>query len=134
MSKYLPPLIKNDIQEYLQKSTLPVKKTLTNYIISANHDCSFCDKKSHELKKMFKGKYATICDECVELCGEIIEEELEERKALGLMELGPEKSDLSCSFCTRPHLDPEVFLLIAGPEKYICDKCILVFMDELKFF
>jgi uncharacterized Zn-finger protein len=113
--------------------TDPIEKVSLNYSISSNNDCSFCDKKSFEVRKIFKGKYATICDECVELCGEIIEEEVEERKALGLMELRPEKSDLACSFCTRPHLDPEVFLLIAGPGKYICDKCTLVFMDELKF-
>ena len=113
--------------------TDPIEKVSLNYNISSNNDCSFCDKKSYEVIKIFKGKYATICDECVELCGEIIEEEVEERKALGLMELRSEKSDLDCSFCTRPHLDPEVFLLIAGPGKYICDKCTLVFMDELKF-
>ena len=113
--------------------TDPIEKVSLNYSISSNNDCSFCDKKSYEVRKIFKGKYATICDECVELCGEIIEEEVEERKALGLMELRPEKSALACSFCTKPHLDPEVLLLIAGPEKYICDKCTLVFMDELKF-
>jgi ATP-dependent protease Clp ATPase subunit len=103
------------------------------FSISPNNDCSFCDKKSHEVKKMFKGKYATICDECVELCVEIIEEETEERIKLGTLDIRPLSSDLACSFCTRPHLDSEVFLLIAGPEKYICDKCTLVFMDELKF-
>ena len=103
------------------------------YSISPDNDCSFCEKESQEVKKMFKGKYATICDECVELCVEIIEEETEERIKLGTLDIRPLSSDLACSFCTRPHLDSEVFLLIAGPEKYICDKCTLVFMDELKF-
>ena len=42
------------------------------YSISPNNDCSFCDKKSHEVRKIFKGKHATICDECVELCRETI--------------------------------------------------------------
>jgi hypothetical protein len=105
--------------------------------------CSFCDKKSYEVKKIFKGEYATICDECVELCAEIIEEETEERMKLGTMNVGANpSSDLVCAFCTRHHLHPEVFLLIAGPGKYIsdkctivciCDKCTIVFMDELKF-
>ena len=103
------------------------------YSISPNNDCSFCDKKSHEVIKMFKGKYATICDECVELCKEIIEEETEERMKLGTMNIRPLSSNLACSFCTRPHLDPEVFLLIAGPDNLICDKCTLIFVDELKF-
>jgi ATP-dependent protease Clp ATPase subunit len=125
---------KSSDQVLTSEITLDLNDKLSlHYSISPNNDCSFCEKESHEVKKIFKGKYATICDECVELCGEIIEEEVEERKALGLMELRPEKSDLACSFCTRPHLDPEVFLLIAGPGKYICDKCTLVFMDELKF-
>ena len=103
------------------------------YSISPNNDCSFCDKKSHEVIKMFKGKYATICDDCVELCEEIIEEETEERMKLGTMDIRPLSSNLACSFCTRPHLDPEVLLLIAGPDNSICDKCTLIFVDELKF-
>ena len=103
------------------------------YSISPNNDCSFCDKKSQEVRKIFKGKYATICDECVELCEEIIEEETEERTKLGTMHIKAINSDLVCSFCTRQHVDPDLFILIAGPEKYICDKCALVFADELKF-
>ena len=110
-----------------------VESPKLNYSISSNNDCSFCDKKSHEVIKMFKGKYATICDECVELCKEIIEEETEERMKLGLMDTRPLASDLACAFCTKSHMDPDVFLLIAGPDNLICDKCTLVFVDELKF-
>jgi ATP-dependent protease Clp ATPase subunit len=108
-------------------------KLSLNYSISPNNDCSFCDKKSYEVKKVFKGKYARICDECVNLCEEIIEEETEERIKLGTMHIKAKNSDLRCSFCTRQHVDPEVFILIAGPENLICDKCTLVFVDELKF-
>ena len=109
------------------------EKYQLNYSISPNNDCSFCDKKSYEVLKIFKGKYATICDECVELCEEIIEEEMEERIKLDLMDIRPISSNLACSFCTKSHMDLEVLLLIAGPEKYICDKCTLIFVDELKF-
>jgi ATP-dependent protease Clp ATPase subunit len=115
------------------KTFYPSEKISVNYSISLGKDCSFCDKKSDEVIKMFKGKYATICDECVELCEEIIEEETEERMKLGTMDIRPLSSNLACSFCTRPHLDPEVFLLIAGPDNLICDKCTLIFVDELKF-
>jgi ATP-dependent protease Clp ATPase subunit len=108
-------------------------KVSLEFSISSNNDCSFCDKKSHEVKKVFKGKYATICDECVELCEEIIEEEMEERIKLDLMDIRPISSNLACSFCTKSHMNPELLLLIAGPEKYICDKCTLIFVDELKF-
>jgi len=111
----------------------PKDNVSLQYSISPNNDCSFCDKKSHEVRKIFKGKYATICDECVELCEEIIEEETEERTKLGTMRIKATNSDLVCSFCARPHVDPDLFILIAGPGKYICDKCALVFADELKF-
>ena len=114
-------------------STVSKDELSLQYSISPNNDCSFCDKKSYEVLKIFKGKYATICDECVELCQEIIEEEMEERIKLDLMDIRPISSNLACSFCTKSHMDPEVLLLIAGPEKYICDKCTLVFADELKF-
>jgi ATP-dependent protease Clp ATPase subunit len=118
---------------FIDSTTDNKEKISLKYSISPNNDCSFCDKKSHEVKKIFKGKYATICDECVELCEEIIEEEIEERTKLGTMHIKAINSDLVCSFCTRPHLDPDVFILIAGPDNLICDKCTLVFVDELKF-
>jgi hypothetical protein len=54
------------------KTFYPSEKISVNYGISMEKDCSFCEKKSHEVKYIFKGKYATICDECVELCRETI--------------------------------------------------------------
>jgi hypothetical protein len=107
-------------------------KLSLHYSISSNNDCSFCEKKSHEVRKIFKGKYATICDECVELCEEIIEEEVEERIKGGI-NMRSTSSDLMCSFCARAHVDPDLFMLIAAGGNYICDKCALVFVDELKF-
>jgi ATP-dependent Clp protease ATP-binding subunit ClpX len=41
--------------------------------------CSFCGKSQHEVKKLIAGPSVYICDECVELCNDIIREELEER-------------------------------------------------------
>ena len=43
--------------------------------------CSFCGKNSNEVFKMIAGNDVFICDECVELCSDIIEEELEYRNA-----------------------------------------------------
>lgn len=115
-------------------SKLDVLDMTENMFSDINLVCSFCDIISYEVNKIFKGKYATICDECVELCAEIIEEETEERIKLGTLHIRAHPtSDLVCSFCTRPQVHPEVFILIAGPGKYICDKCTLVFADELKF-
>jgi len=40
--------------------------------------CSFCGKSQHEVRKLIAGPSVFVCDECVELCNEIIREESEE--------------------------------------------------------
>ncbi|MCK5895215.1 MAG: ATP-dependent Clp protease ATP-binding subunit ClpX [Cocleimonas sp.] len=40
--------------------------------------CSFCGKSQHEVRKLIAGPSVFVCDECVELCNDIIREELEE--------------------------------------------------------
>ena len=40
--------------------------------------CSFCGKSQHEVRKLIAGPNVFICDECVELCNDIIREEMEE--------------------------------------------------------
>ena len=40
--------------------------------------CSFCGKEQDQVKKLVAGPGVYICDECIELCNEIIEEELSE--------------------------------------------------------
>ncbi|MGO1593888.1 MAG: ATP-dependent Clp protease ATP-binding subunit ClpX, partial [Ancrocorticia sp.] len=43
--------------------------------------CSFCQKSQRQVRKLITGSGVYICTECVELCNEIIAEELEEEKA-----------------------------------------------------
>src|ERR1700722_11076240 len=38
--------------------------------------CSFCGKSQHEVKKLIAGPSVYVCDECISLCNEIINEEL----------------------------------------------------------
>ena len=40
--------------------------------------CSFCGKSQHEVKKLIAGPSVFVCDECVELCNDIIREGAEE--------------------------------------------------------
>ena len=40
--------------------------------------CSFCGKSQHEVRKLIAGPSVFVCDECVELCNDIIREEVEE--------------------------------------------------------
>ena len=45
--------------------------------------CSFCGKSQHEVRKLIAGPSVFICDECVELCNDIIREEIQEKSASG---------------------------------------------------
>ena len=38
--------------------------------------CSFCGKNQHEVKKLIAGPSVFICDECIDLCTDIIKEEI----------------------------------------------------------
>jgi ATP-dependent Clp protease ATP-binding subunit ClpX len=49
--------------------------------------CSFCGKSQKQVKKLIAGPGVYICDECIDLCNEIIEEELTEATGASLGEL-----------------------------------------------
>ena len=55
--------------------------------------CSFCGKMQEQVKKLVAGPGVYICDECIELCNEIIEEELGDEVAVGNGEL-PKPRDI----------------------------------------
>src|SRR3546814_11180964 len=40
--------------------------------------CSFCNKSQHEVRKLIAGPSVFICDECIDLCNDIIVEESQE--------------------------------------------------------
>merc|ERR1712173_308800 len=49
--------------------------------------CSFCGKSQHEVRKLIAGPSVFICDECVELCNDIIREEMQEKSTTGSSKL-----------------------------------------------
>ena len=49
--------------------------------------CSFCGKSQKQVKKLIAGPGVYICDECIDLCNEIIEEELHESSDVQFDEL-----------------------------------------------
>lgn len=64
--------------------------------------CSFCGKSQHEVRKLIAGPSVYICDECVDLCNDIIREEIKE--------VAPhrERSALPTPHEIRTHLDDYV--------------------------
>ena len=54
---------------------MPEKKGTTG---EKNLYCSFCGKSQHEVKKLIAGPSVFVCDECIELCNEIIHDEFPE--------------------------------------------------------
>ncbi len=56
--------------------------------------CSFCGKSQKQVKKLIAGPGVYICDECIDLCNEIIEEEFSEGNDVGLLEDLPKPRDI----------------------------------------
>jgi len=55
--------------------------------------CSFCGKSQKQVKKLIAGPGVYICDECIDLCNEIIEEELADTEEVSFSEL-PKPSEI----------------------------------------
>lgn len=49
--------------------------------------CSFCNKTQNQVRKLIAGPGVYICDECIDLCNEIIDEELKEEKEVDFKDL-----------------------------------------------
>ncbi len=63
--------------------------------------CSFCGKSQHEVKKLIAGPSVFVCDECIELCNEIIRDELPSNTA----DAKESKSDLPTPAEIKANLD-----------------------------
>lgn len=57
--------------------------------------CSFCGKSQHEVRKLIAGPSVFICDECVDLCNDIIREEIQETATEGSSEKLPTPQEIS---------------------------------------
>jgi ATP-dependent protease Clp ATPase subunit len=44
-------------------------------------NCSFCGKNQHQVVKLIAGPGVYICDQCIDLCNQIIQQEADEREA-----------------------------------------------------
>lgn len=84
--------------------------------------CSFCGKSQHEVRKLISGPSVFICDECINLCNDVIIEELGNNNK--------KEGNIHCSFCNKEKTN--VTKLVEGAGGYICNECIEESVNILK--
>src|SRR5213083_1041360 len=87
---------------------------------SGNLVCSFCGKSQNEVRKLIAGPTVSICDECIDLCNDIIADKGE------LQGTASAASSLRlaewCRVCRRRRAAPE---LVAVPDVgHVCHRCV----------
>lgn len=75
--------------------------------------CSFCGKSQDDVAAIFAGPGVNICDECFELCSEMLADP--EFRGCPIKEI-------RCSFCGQTQ--DAVSKIVSGPGVYICAPCI----------
>ena len=61
---------------------------------SGNLVCSFCGKSQDEVRKLIAGPTVYICDECIDLCNDIIAEECDQEEGLASTSTVPKPADI----------------------------------------
>lgn len=94
--------------------------------------CSFCGLGEGEVERLFEGRAGYICDECVEVCVQL----LEDYRDLGLKAPslkrpwyrrilnGDQNIEAVCSFNLHDRRNPVGERLFPGFEAQICEKCV----------
>ena len=101
--------------------------------------CSFCNKHQHEVRKLIAGPTVFICDECVEVCVNIIvnDETLQTRsetdddrlRRLASQAFPPKRDIDTCSLCGASQ--PSLELLPIGDRGRLCGECTNAIEDEI---
>jgi hypothetical protein len=127
-----------DVAKELKKLVLALEKSFRRSYVEnqserksgdTNSDsfvCSFCGKDPEEIKQMIAGPSVYICNECVDLCNDILGEELDTNESIG----GKIEADLLnddrirvCVLCAKPRsLDDVVY--IPAVKYYFCVECV----------
>jgi hypothetical protein len=104
--------------------------------------CSFCGKNQNQVRKLIAGPKVYICDECIDLCNDIIEKECQHdanftgsetvpEKPLAQVERDEEEDEsagrvqvwpLSCAICSKSRKSAELLYLPAGVR--LCVVCL----------
>jgi ClpX C4-type zinc finger protein len=99
--------------------------------------CSFCGKTQDEVRKLIAGPTVFICDECIDLCNDIIAAECEQEEANA--QTGADRegrtsilaTNVSCSVCRLPKAAPDVLTVAEG--RFVCRVCaraILIALED----
>jgi ATP-dependent protease Clp ATPase subunit len=95
---------------------------MADHTPAAETRCSFCGKAQHEVWRIIAGPDVSICDECVDLCTEILERESESDTGSDAPSTTPFDPTPICRLCRFPK-DVEELVMIAerGP---LCVECL----------
>jgi hypothetical protein len=85
--------------------------------MNVQRKCSFCGKEQYKVNSLISGPGVNICDECVELCDEILTDEQNETTSRSTTF----DTLILCNFCGKKQSD--VNKLVGGKGVYICDGC-----------
>lgn len=77
-------------------------------------DCSFCHKTQNQVKRIITGPSVAICDECVDVCDDIL---LDPVAGVGNPDLAPASR---CALCGARH----EALIIIGDRGVLCRDCV----------
>lgn len=75
--------------------------------------CSFCGKNQDHVETLIAGPGVNMCNECVELTNEIINDKSFQGNP-----------DEKCSFCGKTQATEDTLRVISGPGVYICAECV----------
>ena len=112
--------------------------------VQASPTCSFCGKDKEDVTVLVeRTPSASVCDECLALCLDILDETdgrranpptpphvVEPESARQSKELGGRRDAPQCSFCDKT--ENAVLKLIADPDVYICNECIDRYESNLR--
>ena len=96
--------------------------------------CSFCGKSQDEVRKVIAGPTVYICDECVDLCNDIIAEECEQEESQETKtddaESRPGWTNLWCPLCRLPRSHEDLVFVAAG--RFVCRPCAVAVQAALE--
>lgn len=89
--------------------------------------CSFCNKNQHDVHKLIAGPGVVICNECVEVCNDILADEhrftsAERKEPSGAPSAGVEDFPVTCRLCGMQVLSGEA--LLVEERGMLCKPCV----------